>query len=75
MQAASMQRQDKRREIFIGSSSEGEDRAREIGRLLSMDPNTHPLMWREIFQPGFLTFEALEEMLETSLTLEFRFLR
>src|SRR5262245_13140659 len=63
MQAASMPHHDRVREIFIGSSSEGEECAKEIGRLLSRDRGVRCLMWREIFEPGFLTFEALEEML------------
>ena len=51
-----------KRRIFIGSSSEGLARAREIAQLIASDTTTAQL-WSGIFEPGYLTFEALEEML------------
>jgi predicted nucleotide-binding protein len=52
------------RQIFVGSSSEALDSARHICEVLSRDPGIRCVEWREIFQPGFLTFEALEMMLQ-----------
>ncbi len=49
--------------IFVGSSTEGLDKARQICDLLSRDGDATGVLWTEIFEPGFLTFEALEEML------------
>jgi len=63
VQAAPGQCQEKYRKIFIGSSSEGEKRALEIADLLQQDPTIRCVMWRSIFEPGYVTFEALEEML------------
>ncbi len=51
------------RQVFVGSSSEALDSARHICEVLSKDPGIRCVEWREIFQPGFLTFEALETML------------
>jgi CAP12/Pycsar effector protein, TIR domain len=51
------------RQIFVGSSSEALESARHICEVLSRDPGIRCVEWREIFQPGFLTFEALETML------------
>ena len=51
-----------KRRIFIGSSSEGLDCARHVAQVIASDTTT-PLLWSGIFEPGFLTFEALEQML------------
>ena len=49
--------------IFVGSSTEGLDKARQICDLFSRDGDAKAILWTEIFEPGFLTLEALEEML------------
>ena len=51
-----------KRRIFIGSSSEGLDCARHVAQLIASD-TTAPQLWNAIFEPGYLTFEALEQML------------
>jgi hypothetical protein len=50
------------RRIFIGSSVEGEAHAQEVSKLLKMK-DTEPVLWREVFEPGYVTFEALENMM------------
>jgi hypothetical protein len=52
-----------KRNVFVGSSTEGLDRARQICELLTRDANVGASLWTEWFQPGYLTFEALERML------------
>ncbi len=52
-----------KRSIFVGSSSEALDKARHICALLSTEAEVEGRLWTEIFEPGFLTFEALERML------------
>jgi hypothetical protein len=51
------------RRIFVGSSTEALEKARDICRVLSSVEETKPVLFKEFFEPGFLTFEALEEML------------
>jgi predicted nucleotide-binding protein with TIR-like domain len=51
-----------KRRIFIGSSSEGLERASQVSQLIASDTTTAQL-WSGIFEPGYLTFEALEQML------------
>ena len=51
------------REIFIGSSSEGLQEAQRVASILSADPEVVPVSWTEVFQPGYLAFEALETVL------------
>jgi hypothetical protein len=51
------------RKIFIGSSTEALEKAKCICRVLSTVEDTRPVLFKEFFEPGFLTFEALEEML------------
>jgi hypothetical protein len=50
-------------EIFVGSSSEAIDHAREVSEILSRQAGTTALLWDTIFTPGLVTFEALEAML------------
>jgi hypothetical protein len=53
-----------RRKIFIGSSKEGITKAQVICDLIKTFPgDAECVLWPEIFEPGSLTFEALEEML------------
>lgn len=51
------------REVFVGSSTEALKNAKQICELLTRDSDTRAVEWTEVFQPGFLTFEALEAML------------
>ena len=51
------------RKIFVGSSKEGLKYASQIQALLKNEPDIQCVLWPEIFEPGSLTFEALEEML------------
>ena len=50
------------RQIFVGSSTEGLDRARAVCGILR-DPETECVLWTSVFEPGFVTLEALEKML------------
>ena len=52
-----------KRRVFIGSSTEGIESARRVGAILSSMSNVEPVLWPDIFQPGMLTFEALENVL------------
>jgi hypothetical protein len=51
------------RRIFVGSSTESLDKAKSICQALSTVEDTECVLWKKFFEPGFLTFEALEEML------------
>jgi Predicted nucleotide-binding protein containing TIR-like domain len=51
------------REVFIGSSTEGLEEANHVFKILSANPDLKCVPWKEVFQPGFLTFEALEAVL------------
>jgi predicted nucleotide-binding protein len=55
------------RTIFIGSSTEGLERAKCVqgilDKLSQADCKIRSVLWPDIFTPGSLTFEALEEML------------
>jgi hypothetical protein len=51
-----------RRQIFVGSSTEGLDQARAVCGILR-DPETECVLWTSVFEPGFVTLEALEKML------------
>src|SRR6266536_280653 len=53
-----------KRRIFVGSSSEGLDKARHICELVSMTDDVEGRLWTDIFEPCFMTFEALEYMLQ-----------
>jgi CAP12/Pycsar effector protein, TIR domain len=50
------------RRIFIGSSSEALGYARQIADILAAQQNVKPILWTEIFDPGTLTFEAIERV-------------
>ena len=52
-----------KRRIFVGSSTEGLGRAQHICNLLSTVADTEGVLWKTVFQPGFVTLEALEAML------------
>jgi hypothetical protein len=52
-----------RRRIFVGSSNEALDVARHVGEVLATGDDVKVDLWTEIFEPGYLTFEALEIML------------
>ena len=51
------------RQVFVGSSKEGLKYAKEICELLNKEQDIQCVLWPDIFEPGSLTFEALEEML------------
>src|SRR4051812_17836632 len=51
------------RRIFIGSSSEYLREAKWIKDLLEQNDAIEGVIWDRVFQPGYLTFEALELML------------
>jgi hypothetical protein len=52
-----------KRRVFIGSSTEGMTQAERICEILRSDPTIECHLWTEEFEPGFLTFEALERVL------------
>ena len=52
----------KKRRVFIGSSSEYLPEVSRIKQLLDND-SIECVLWTTVFQPGYLTFEALESML------------
>jgi Predicted nucleotide-binding protein containing TIR-like domain len=52
-----------KRYIFIGSSSEALEKARHIREILSHDDDVQAVLWTDVFDPGSLTLEALEDML------------
>ena len=52
----------KKRHVFIGSSSEYLAEVARIKQLLDND-SVECVPWTSVFQPGYLTFEALEKML------------
>jgi hypothetical protein len=51
-----------KRHIFVGSSTEGLEHAKQIAQLLASD-TVDCQLWSGIFEPGYLTFQTLEEML------------
>lgn len=51
------------RKVFVGSSTEGLGTAQQILDLLEKEPDIKCVLWNEVFEPGSLTFEALEDML------------
>lgn len=53
-----------KRRIFVGSSSEALEKAQRICEVLSSGEDVIGKIWTDIFEPGFLTFEALELMLQ-----------
>jgi hypothetical protein len=54
-----------KRRIFIGSSTEGINQASQVCQVLSKLEATEGVMWTTVFEPGFLTFDALESMLQS----------
>lgn len=50
------------RKVFIGSSSEAVRYVEKICGILGALPNIKPVPWTEIFDPGTLTFEAIEKV-------------
>jgi hypothetical protein len=51
------------RRVFVGSSTESLDKAESICHALSSIEDTQGVLWKEFFEPGYFTFEALEVML------------
>ncbi len=51
------------RRIFVGSSTESIEKAKQICHVLSNVEQTEGVLWTDVFDPGSLTFEALEQML------------
>ncbi len=49
--------------VFVGSSTEGLQKANQVIDLLASIGGVEPLLWTEVFEAGMLTFEALESML------------
>jgi hypothetical protein len=60
-----------KRRIFVGSSTEALDKAQQVCDILASVPDTECVLWTEIFNPGYLTFEALETMLRTCCAATF----
>ena len=52
-----------KRLVFVGSSSEGFAEANKVADILGRVENVQPVLWTEVFKPGFLTLEALEEQM------------
>jgi hypothetical protein len=52
-----------KRKIFIGSSTEGFDKAEEIGSVLESFGGVEAKLWNKAFEPGVLTYDALEDVL------------
>jgi predicted nucleotide-binding protein with TIR-like domain len=52
-----------KRRIFVGSSTEGLQKAQRICEQLATFDDVVPVLWTDVFQPGLITFEALETML------------
>ena len=50
------------KEIFIGSSTEGLDQARQVAAILSEAPDVKPLLWTECFKLGDITFLGIENI-------------
>src|SRR5262245_44639421 len=53
------------RRVFIGSSSEYLAEAKNVRDILDRVPDVEGVLWTDVFEPGYLTFEALERMLLT----------
>ena len=52
-----------KRRIFVGSSTESIKKANHICQVLAGVEETECVLWTDLFQPGYLNFEALEEMM------------
>ena len=52
-----------KRRVFVGSSTEGVEKANAICKLLTND-QTVALMWTREFEPGYIAIEALENVLD-----------
>ncbi|NUP08192.1 MAG: nucleotide-binding protein [Polyangiaceae bacterium] len=50
------------KEIFIGSSTEGLEQAKEVAAALSEVPDVKPLLWTECFKLGDITFLSIEAL-------------
>jgi predicted nucleotide-binding protein len=50
------------KEIFIGSSSEALEHAKQVAADLAEVEGVKPLLWTECFKIGDLTFEAIENL-------------
>ena len=46
-----------KRNVFVGSSTEALDKARQISGLLTREANLNlgTVLWTDVFQPGYLT--------------------
>ena len=52
----------RKRRVFVGSSTNGLDRAQAICNILT-DVQTEPILWTQEFPPGYVTLEGLEKVL------------
>jgi hypothetical protein len=50
------------KEIFIGSSKEGLEQAKQVADLLSEVPDIKPMLWTECFKLGDITFMGIENI-------------
>ena len=50
------------KEIFVGSSTEGLEQARQVAAALSEVEGVKPLLWTECFKPGDITFLSIESL-------------
>jgi pterin-4a-carbinolamine dehydratase len=48
------------REIFVGSSTEALHQAEQVAALLGEVPEVRPILWRDVFSVGDITFIAIE---------------
>ena len=51
--------------VFIASSTEALKYAEQVSKILGAQQGIEPVLWTDIFEPGILTFEAIEEMSRT----------
>ena len=51
------------KEIFVGSSKEGLEEARQVAAVLSEHQDVKPLLWTECFKLGETTFLGIESSL------------
>jgi hypothetical protein len=50
------------KEIFIGSSKEGLEQAKQVATVLSEVKDVRPLLWTEVFKLGDITFMGIENI-------------
>lgn len=51
------------KKIFVGSSSEALNYAKDLCSILTSVPSVEPVLWPSVFEPGLVTVEALERVI------------